>query len=116
MWIIISLVIAALAVIFAVQNDTPATVHFFSWAFAQTQGVILLGGFVGGFIASMLIYLPTHVRNKLKIRRHERRLSEMEGELSSERGKREYIEKEHAAALRIQKGNGVSTLNTENPD
>ncbi|WP_414040239.1 lipopolysaccharide assembly LapA domain-containing protein [Acidithiobacillus sp. M4-SHS-6] len=113
MWIIISLIIAALAVIFAVQNNVMTSVHFFSWTFAQSQGVILLCGFVAGFIASMLIYLPTHIRNKLKIRRHERRLSELEGQLNEERGKREYIEKEHAAALRIQKSNGISGSKTE---
>jgi len=75
--------------------------------------VILLGGFVAGFIASMLIYLPTHIRNKLKIRRHERRLSDLEGQLNEEKGKREYIEKEHAAALRIQKNNGITGSKTE---
>ncbi|MBU2742251.1 LapA family protein [Acidithiobacillus thiooxidans] len=113
MWVIISLVIAAVAVLFAVQNNTMTSVHFFSWTFAQSQGVILLGGFVAGFIASMLIYLPTHIRNKLKIRRHERRLSDLEGQLNEERGKREYIEKEHAAALRIQKNNGVTGSKAE---
>ncbi|MBN2678734.1 LapA family protein [Acidithiobacillus montserratensis] len=114
MWVVISLIIAALAVIFAVQNNVMTSVHFFSWTFAQSQGVILLCGFVAGFIASMLIYLPTHIRNKLKIRRHERRLGELEGQLNEERGKREYIEKEHAAALRIQKSNGMSGSKVEN--
>lgn len=114
MWVVISLIIAALAVIFAVQNNVMTSVHFFSWTFAQSQGVILLCGFVAGFIASMLIHLPTHIRNKLKIRRHERRLGELEGQLNEERGKREYIEKEHAAALRIQKSNGMSGSKVEN--
>ncbi|PKY12019.1 hypothetical protein B1757_01325 [Acidithiobacillus marinus] len=114
MWVVISLIIAALAVIFAVQNNVMTSVHFFSWTFAQSQGVILLCGFVAGFIASMLIYLPTHIRNKLKIRRHERRLGELEGQLNEERGKREYIEKEHAAALRVQKSNGMSGSKIEN--
>lgn len=114
MWVVISLIIAALAVIFAVQNNVMTSVHFFSWTFAQSQGVILLCGFVAGFIASMLIYLPTHIRNKLKIRRHERRLGELEGQLNEERGKREYIEKEHAAALRVQKSNGMSGSKVEN--
>nr|NDU43993.1 DUF1049 domain-containing protein [Acidithiobacillus ferrianus] len=109
MWMIISFLIAALAVIFAVQNSASATIHFFSWTFAQSQGVVLLSGFVAGFVASILIYLPTHIRNKLKIRRHERRLTDIEGQLNVERGKREYIEREHAAALRIQKGNHMAT-------
>ncbi|MBU2856526.1 MAG: LapA family protein [Acidithiobacillus sp.] len=112
MWMVVSFLIAALAVIFAVQNGAPATIHFFSWTFAQSQGVVLLSGFVAGFIASMLIYLPTHIRNKLKIRRHERRETDLEGQLNAERGKREYFEKEHAAAMRVQKGNSTATGNT----
>ncbi len=116
MWVIVSLIIAALAVLFAVQNNTMSSVHFFSWTFAQSQGVIMLGGFVAGFVASMLIYLPTHIRNKLKIRRHERRLNDLEGQIHEERGKREYIEKEHAAALRIQKSNGMNGAKAEGGD
>ena len=112
MWMVVSFLIAALAVIFAVQNGAPATIHFFSWTFAQSQGVVLLSGFVAGFIASILIYLPTHIRNKLKIRRHERRETDLEGQLNAERGKREYFEKEHAAAMRVQKGNSTATSNT----
>jgi Protein of unknown function (DUF1049). len=113
MWMVVSFLIAALAVIFAVQNGAPAAIHFFSWTFAQSQGVVLLSGFVAGFIASMLIYLPTHIRNKLKIRRHERHVADLEGRLNVERGKREYIEKEHAAAMRVQKSNGIATDDTE---
>ena len=66
-----------------------ATIHFFSWPFAQSQGVVLLIGFIAGFIASMLIYLPTHIRNKLKIRHHERRETDLEKQLNTERDKRE---------------------------
>jgi uncharacterized integral membrane protein len=89
MWMIVSFLMAALAVILAMQNGAPATIHFFSWTFAQSQGIVLLVGFIAGFIASMLIYLPTHIRNKLKIRHHERRETDLERQLNTERDKRE---------------------------
>jgi uncharacterized integral membrane protein len=106
MWMIVSFLMAALAVIFAIQNGAPATIHFFSWTFAQSQGVVLLIGFIAGFISSMLIYLPTHIRNKLKIRRHERRETDLERQLNTERDKREQIktkaEASSAEAMAIQ--------------
>lgn len=105
MLLIVSFVIAALAVIFAIQNGTPATIHFFAWQFVQSQGVVLLVGFVAGFLSALLIYMPSHLGRKWQLRRRERQLAELESQLAEEKTKRDFIEREHAAALRIKKSN-----------
>ena len=103
MWMIFSLLIAALAVVFAVQNNTPSTVRFFAWEFQQSAGVIVLIAFVAGVIASAIFYFPTHLRNRWRIRKHGRHISDLEAKLANERGRRQTLEQELAKGTEIRK-------------
>ena len=94
MWIIFSLILAALAVIFAVQNNAISTVRFFSWQFQQSAGVIVLIAFVAGAFASAIFYLPTHLRNHWRIRKHTKHISELETKLLGEQNRRMTLEQE----------------------
>ncbi|MCE5360691.1 LapA family protein [Candidatus Igneacidithiobacillus taiwanensis] len=96
MWIIFSLIIAALAVIFAVQNNTLSAVHFFTWEFQQSAGIIVLIAFVAGAFASAILYLPTHLRNRWRIRKHGKQIGELETKLANEIGRRKALEEEIA--------------------
>lgn len=83
MYAILALVIAVLAAIFAVQNGSPATVTFLAWNFQQSLGVVLLTGFTAGFAASLLIYLPARLRLRWQLRRRDKRVAELEGEIAA---------------------------------
>ncbi|AEK57237.1 MULTISPECIES: LapA family protein [Acidithiobacillus] len=108
MWMILSFIIGALAVLFAVENNAPAKVTFLSWEFQQSLGVVLLIGFLAGFVAALIFYLPTYLRHRWRIRRHEKRIAEVEADLAAERGKRAQLEIERAESARAQAGH-VST-------
>ena len=94
MWIFFSLIIAALAVIFAVQNNALSAVRFFTWEFQQSIGVIVLIAFVAGALASTIFYLPTHLRNRWRLRKHVRQIGELETKLLGEQNHRLTLEQE----------------------
>ncbi|MCE5393459.1 MAG: LapA family protein [Acidithiobacillus sp.] len=102
MWIIFSLFIAALAVIFSLQNNIQSSVHFFNWNFQQSIGIIVLIAFVAGIIASSIFYLPTHIRNHWKLRRHRKQIAELESSLAGEQGRRQFLEKQLAVIHDLQ--------------
>ncbi|WP_308387535.1 LapA family protein [Acidithiobacillus sp. AMEEHan] len=104
MWILFSLLLAGLAVLFAVQNNALSGVRFFTWEFQQSIGVIVLIAFFAGALASAIFYLPTHLRNRWRIRRHARQINELEKRLLGEQNHRLTLEQElHKASASDQR-------------
>ena len=61
---IVILVIAILAIIFAIQNVSVVAVNFLIWKLEGSLALILLLTFVSGFIVGLLILLPSLLRKK----------------------------------------------------
>lgn len=60
--IIVALIIAILAVIFAIQNTSITLVTFLIWKFEGSLSLVLLLAFVLGVIASLLSLLPRIIK------------------------------------------------------
>jgi len=77
-YLLVALLAAAVAV-FALQNGTPATVHFFVWTL---EGIPLAGLILGSFAAGLAIAgLPLGIqrwRARTQARRFETRVKELE--------------------------------------
>jgi uncharacterized integral membrane protein len=71
-FLILSLLIIALVVVFAVQNTALTTVHFFVWTFQGSLALILLIALSAGVLISLLVSLPTMVNNRLTLRSHKK--------------------------------------------
>ncbi len=76
--LIMSLLIAVLAIVFAVQNAAPVTVTFLLWQFKGSLALILLLTFVLGVMVALLAVLPGIVRRSSEIAGYKKKLTEMQ--------------------------------------
>ncbi len=89
--IIAALIIAILAVVFALQNADIILVTFLIWRFEGSLALVLLLTFVMGAIVSLLALLPWIIKKgliafsqKKKIKESERKLEEKKEEVNKE--------------------------------
>jgi len=75
-FIIAALIIAILAVIFAIQNADIILVTFLMWKFQGSLALVLLLTFVLGFIAGLLIILPKLVKRSFAVSSQRKKLEE----------------------------------------
>ncbi len=80
-FLIFSLIIAALATIFAVQNATPTTVTFFIWEFEGSLALILLIALIAGALISLFASMPALIKNKLAVSSLNKKLTKSETEI-----------------------------------
>ena len=91
--LIFALLVAALAIVFALQNGTPATITFMTWTFQGSLALILLIALGVGALISLLASLPARVRDKLVISAQKKKLAELESSLSTPKGRPEEPDK-----------------------
>ena len=80
-FLIISLMIAVLATIFAVQNAAPTTVRFLVWEFEQSLALILLIALIAGAMISFFASLPALIKGKLTAKNLSKKLTKSETEI-----------------------------------
>jgi lipopolysaccharide assembly protein A len=93
-FIILALLIAGVAVIFALQNITTVTVTFFIWSIHGSLALILLASVAVGVLISLLASLPGLVRGSWTIGSHKRKLSNLQNERGDYQRRAEEAEKE----------------------
>jgi len=80
-FLLIAILVAALAVLFAVQNTEIVTVDFLFWSFQGSLALILLVALASGAIASSLASLPSLFRSHRFGGAQRRRVEELEAEI-----------------------------------
>ncbi len=60
--IIVSLCVAALAILFALQNSQPVVVNFINWSFEASLVIVLLLTFVAGLLSAFIVSIPWRVK------------------------------------------------------
>ncbi|MGQ0604976.1 MAG: LapA family protein [Anaerolineales bacterium] len=92
-WLIISLVIAILAVIFAFQNGITVPISFFVW---QTErlplALVLLIATAAGFLISLFASMPTLARNQWNLSQQKRRITDLEKSLDDQKARATNLE------------------------
>lgn len=84
-FLIFSLIIAFLAVIFAVQNNTVVPVRFLIW---ETEGSLALILFITLFAGALISYLattPTQIRQRMRISNQRKEITELDDQLKNSR-------------------------------
>lgn len=84
-FVFLALIIAILAVIFAVQNTALVTVSFLVWEFDGSLALVLLLALAVGALISFLASLPALIRGGFSRRSLRKRASELENNLNEER-------------------------------
>lgn len=77
-----ALVIAALAVVFALQNSASAEVTFLTWRADTSLALVLLISLAAGALISFLFSLPANIKARWTIRQQRKRITDMESQLT----------------------------------
>jgi len=85
LFLITALIIAILAVVFALQNADIILVTFLIWKFEGSLALILLLTFATGVIVSLLILLPRIIKRSLIALNQKKRIKELEIKLEEKR-------------------------------
>ncbi|MBE9076460.1 DUF1049 domain-containing protein [Romeria aff. gracilis LEGE 07310] len=81
--IIFALVIAFLAILFALQNNSLVTLNFLIWQLQGSLALVLLGTLAIGFIIGLLVATPAIVKGGWRVSRTKRQAASLESQLSS---------------------------------
>ncbi len=83
-FLVFSLLIAAVAVIFAVQNATIITISFLVWEFQGSLALILLVALATGALINFLASLPSRIKRQLAAKSQKKRITELEAKLAKQ--------------------------------
>ncbi len=94
--LILALIIAVIAVIFALQNTAAVSVSFFIWQFEQSLALVLLLAAFLGVIIGLLTILPSSIRTRWQLAARNKKISSLEKEIE------DLKDKLNKAELRLQ--------------
>jgi uncharacterized integral membrane protein len=86
-FLVFALLIALVAVIFAVQNTAMVTVSFLVWNFNHSLAVIILLTIFTGVLISILMSAPGWIRNRLTLASLRKKIKELETKFKKEQDK-----------------------------
>jgi uncharacterized integral membrane protein len=80
-FLFLALIIAILAILFAVQNNETTTVSFIAWDFEGSLALVLLVALAAGALVSFFVSLPANIKARWTIRNQRKKLTELESTL-----------------------------------
>lgn len=80
--LIIGIILGAVAVVFAFQNVAVVTVSFFAWSVSASLAIIILGSILCGIVLTLLVLLPSVIRDEIYVASIKRQKRETENELA----------------------------------
>lgn len=87
--LVLALIIAIFAVIFALQNTALVTVTFLLWTFEQSLALVLLLSLAAGVVVGLFTLLPTTFRQKFSLSGQRKKLDALEKALAEMKAKEE---------------------------
>jgi putative membrane protein len=84
-FLVLSLVIAIALVLFALQNAMVVTVSFLSFHFVGSLAFILVIVFAAGFLAGILVSVPSVLRKGAAFRQQKKKVKQLEEDLEAAR-------------------------------
>jgi putative membrane protein len=85
--LIFSLIIAILAVLFAVQNNDQVTISFLFWSWKGSSALVIMLAVLAGVLISLFASLPAMARDKWGLRSHRKKNTELEASLNEHKVK-----------------------------
>lgn len=82
--LVLALILAVVAVVFALQNPTVVTAVFFTLSMKGPLALFVLGGVGVGILIGVLAMLPSVLRNAMKISQHRREISSLQKSLDAQ--------------------------------
>ena len=88
-----ALIIAALAVTFALQNTAVVTVSFLVWSFTGSLALVLFVALAAGALVGYLVMMPSVLRGRIKTASQRRRLGALENSLAEHKQRLDEMQK-----------------------
>lgn len=88
-----ALIIAILAILFAVQNNAPVEVTFAVWNFEGSLALVLLVAMAAGAVISFFASLPTNIKVRWTLRNQTKKMAQLEADLAEHKQKVEETQK-----------------------
>ena len=82
--LITAIVVAILAVVFALQNAVPITVSFLTWRFESSLALVLLITVALGILMSLLVSVPSMIKTRKMTSSQKKKIQELESSLQKE--------------------------------
>lgn len=92
-YLIFALVIAVIAVIFALQNTITVTISFLAWEVTGSLSLVLLVTLAIGVVIGLLVLSPSAIKNSLAVSSHRKRVGALEKELDEHKSRVAGLEK-----------------------
>jgi len=86
-YLIVALVIALIAVIFALQNTMTITISFFVWKVTGSLSLVLLVTLAIGVVIGLLVLAPSAIKNSIAVSSHRKHIGSLEKELDEHKAK-----------------------------
>jgi uncharacterized integral membrane protein len=84
--LIVAIIIAIVAVVFALQNAVPIAVGFLAWRFQSSLALVLLVTLALGILMSLLVSMPSMIRTRKIISNQKKKIQKLEIDLQKEVG------------------------------
>ena len=92
-YLIVALLIAIVAVIFALQNTMTITISFLAWEVTGSLSLVLLVTLAIGVVIGLLFLAPSTIKNSMAVSSHRKRVGSLEKELDEHKSKVAELEK-----------------------
>jgi len=86
-YLIVALVIAIVAVIFALQNTMTITISFLAWKVTGSLSLVLLVTLAIGVVIGLLVLSPSAIKNSLAVSSNRKRIGSLEKELDEHKAR-----------------------------
>jgi len=87
LYLIVALVIAVLAVLFALQNSMLITISFLNWEISGSLSLVLLATLAIGVLIGLLVLTPSALKKTIKTSSQRKRINALEHEVSEHKAK-----------------------------
>jgi uncharacterized integral membrane protein len=84
-YLIFALLIAVVAVIFALQNTMIVTISFLAWEITGSLSLVLLITLAIGAVIGLLVLAPSAIRNTIAVSNHRKRIGALEKQLDEQK-------------------------------
>jgi len=84
-YLIFALLIAVIAVIFALQNTMTVTISFLAWEITGSLSLVLLITLAIGAVIGLLVLSPSAIRNTIAVSNHRKRIDALEKQLNEQK-------------------------------
>jgi uncharacterized integral membrane protein len=116
-YLIVALLIAVVAVIFALQNSITVTISFLAWEVTGSLSLVLLITLAIGALIGLLVLAPTAIKNTITASNNRKRIGILEKELDEQKLRIADLEKPRPAASLPEpaRPNPAASSSTESP-